>query len=58
MNRRGLLKAIGALALCPLCSNGGFAAEGWSYGGDTGPDKWGSVGGEGIPSTKLVTMPV
>ena len=49
MNRRGLLKAIGALALCPLCSNGGFAAEGhnWSYGGDTGPDKWGSVGGEG-----------
>jgi len=49
MNRRGLLKAMGALALCPLCANGSFAAEGhhWSYEGETGPDKWGSLGGDG-----------
>jgi carbonic anhydrase len=49
MNRRGLLRAIGALALCPLCAAASLAAEGphWSYEGDTGPDKWGSLGGDG-----------
>jgi carbonic anhydrase len=45
MNRRHLLKAIGALALCPVCASGGLAAEGphWSYEGRTGPDKWGTL---------------
>ena len=49
MNRRGLLKAMGALGLCPLCVTGGFAAEGthWSYAGENGPDKWGALGGDG-----------
>jgi carbonic anhydrase len=49
MDRRHLLKAVGALALCPLCTTGSFAAEGphWSYEGATGPDKWGSLGGDG-----------
>jgi carbonic anhydrase len=49
MHRRHLLKAMGALALCPLCTTGSLAAEGphWSYEGDTGPDKWGSLGGDG-----------
>ncbi len=49
MHRRGLLKAMGALALCPLCATGAAAAEGphWSYEGDGGPDKWGSLGGDG-----------
>jgi carbonic anhydrase len=46
MNRRHVLKAIGALALCPLCASGGFAAEEphWSYEGRTGPDNWGTLG--------------
>jgi carbonic anhydrase len=49
MHRRHLLKAMGALALCPLCATAGAAAEGphWSYEGATGPDKWGSLGGDG-----------
>jgi carbonic anhydrase len=49
MHRRHLLKAMGALALCPLCTTGSLAAEGplWSYEGATGPDKWGSLGGDG-----------
>jgi carbonic anhydrase len=49
MNRRSLLKAMGALALCPLCTTGSFAADEphWSYEGATGPDKWGSLGGDG-----------
>ena len=40
---------MGALALCPLCATAGSAAEGphWSYEGATGPDKWGSLGGDG-----------
>ena len=42
MNRRHALKALAALALCPLCSKNGIAAEGehWSYEGDHGPAKW------------------
>jgi carbonic anhydrase len=49
MHRRSLLKAMGALALCPLCATKGMAADGphWSYEGDSGPDKWGSLGGDG-----------
>src|SRR5882672_10522922 len=45
MNRRHLLKAMGALALCPLCASVGVAAEGphWSYEGRTGPDHWGAL---------------
>ena len=49
MHRRRLLEGIGALALSPLCATLGAAAEGphWSYEGETGPDKWGSLGGDG-----------
>lgn len=45
MNRRHALKALAGLALCPLCTSAGFAAEGahWSYEGDTGPSHWGDV---------------
>jgi carbonic anhydrase len=32
------------LALCPLCASVGFAAEHhWTYEGEAGPDKWGSL---------------
>jgi carbonic anhydrase len=49
MHRRRLLQRIGALALSPLWATVGAAAEGphWSYEGETGPDKWGSLGGDG-----------
>ncbi len=49
MHRRRLLEGIGALALSPLCASMGAAAEGphWSYEGESGPDKWGSLGGDG-----------
>ena len=45
MDRRHVLKALAGLALCPLCANAGFAAEGapWSYEGATGPSHWGNV---------------
>jgi carbonic anhydrase len=45
MHRRYLLKAMGALALCPACATVGFAAEGphWSYEGSSGPDNWGTL---------------
>ena len=45
MNRRHMLKAMGALALCPSCASVGAAAEGphWSYEGRTGPDHWGAL---------------
>jgi carbonic anhydrase len=48
-NRRHILKAMTGLALCPACAASGLAADGphWSYEGATGPDKWGSLGGEG-----------
>lgn len=44
MNRRNALKAIAAMALCPLCKPA-FAAEGahWSYEGGNGPAKWGDL---------------
>jgi carbonic anhydrase len=46
MNRRHALKALAGLALCPLCTQEGIAAEGahhWSYEGDGGPAKWGDL---------------
>jgi|SRR6266852_1983863 len=45
MNRRHALKALAGLALCPLCTQRGIAAEGahWSYEGDGGPAKWGDL---------------
>jgi len=45
LNRRRALKAMAALAACPLCGTGVFAAEGahWSYEGAEGPDHWGSL---------------
>ena len=45
MDRRNLLKALAALAICPVCTTKGFAAEGahWSYEGAEGPAKWGDL---------------
>ena len=45
MNRRHALKALAGLALCPLCSNRGMAAEGahWGYEGHGGPAAWGDL---------------
>jgi carbonic anhydrase len=45
MNRRGMMKGMAALALCPLCATNAFAEEArWSYEGRTGPADWGRVG--------------
>jgi len=45
MDRRNLLKALAGLAICPVCTSAGFAAEGthWSYEGGAGPAKWGDL---------------
>ena len=45
MNRRNVLKALAGLAVCPVCTTSGFAAEGahWSYEGAAGPAKWGDL---------------
>lgn len=45
MNRRNILKALAGLAVCPVCTTSGFAAEGahWSYEGVAGPAKWGDL---------------
>ncbi len=45
MRRRQALKLFAGLALCPLCASTGIAAEQhhWSYGGETGPEKWGGL---------------
>lgn len=45
LNRRRALKVMAALAACPLCGSGAFAAEGhqWSYEGAGGPDHWGDL---------------
>ena len=45
MDRRNLLKALAGLAVCPVCTTVGFAAEGahWSYEGTGGPAKWGDL---------------
>jgi carbonic anhydrase len=44
MDRRSVLKAL-AVAVCPVCTTSGFAAEGahWSYEGAAGPAKWGDL---------------
>jgi hypothetical protein len=48
MNRRRALKTLAGLALCPTCASTGVAAERthWTYGGSSGPDKWGDVDAE------------
>ena len=40
-----MLKALAGLAVCPVCTTTGFAAEGahWSYEGAGGPAKWGDL---------------
>jgi carbonic anhydrase len=45
MNRRHALKALAGLALCPLCTSNGIAAEAahWSYEGEHAPAKWGDL---------------
>jgi len=46
MHRRQVLKAFAGLALCPVCCRTGLTAENhahWSYGGESGPDKWGNL---------------
>jgi carbonic anhydrase len=41
MDRRHVLKALAAFALCPHCSSTGFAADAhWTYEGHGGPDQW------------------
>jgi carbonic anhydrase len=39
MNRRGALKALAGLAICPICASAGCAAQeaAWSYEGASGP---------------------
>jgi carbonic anhydrase len=45
MDRRNVLKALAGLAICPVCTSTGFAAEGahWSNEGAGGPAKWGDL---------------
>ena len=45
MDRRNILKGLAGLAVCPVCTTTGFAAEGahWSYEGAGGPAKWGDL---------------
>jgi len=45
LDRRNVLKALAGLAVCPVCTSTGFAAEGahWSYEGEAGPAKWGDL---------------
>jgi carbonic anhydrase len=45
MDRRNVLKALAGLAVCPVCTTSGFAAEGahWGYEGTAGPAKWGDL---------------
>jgi carbonic anhydrase len=45
MHRRGFLKGLSGLALCPICAATGLAAEGphWSYEGANGPSNWGGL---------------
>lgn len=45
MDRRNFLKGLTGLALCPVCTTSGFAAEGahWSYEGAGGPSRWGDL---------------
>ena len=44
MYRRQILKSLAGLALCPVCTPTGFAAEAhWRYEGAEGPDHWGEL---------------
>jgi carbonic anhydrase len=45
MHRRQALKLFAGLALCPLCAANSVGEEfhHWTYGGETGPDKWSSL---------------
>jgi carbonic anhydrase len=44
MHRRQALKLFAGFALYPLCAPAALATEHhWSYGGETGPDKWGGL---------------
>jgi carbonic anhydrase len=45
MDRRRFLAGLAALGICPLSARHDAAAEDahWSYGGETGPDHWGSL---------------
>lgn len=45
MLRRQALKFFAGLALCPLCAANSFGEElhHWTYGGEAGPDNWGSL---------------
>jgi carbonic anhydrase len=45
MNRRHALKVLAGLALCPICAQAGFAADGkhWGYQGASGPAHWGEL---------------
>jgi carbonic anhydrase len=51
MHRRRVLKLFAGVALCPLCDSSGFTEEGhhWSYGGETGPEKWGGLDAADAP---------
>lgn len=48
MERRNFLRGMAAVALCPICTNAGFAAEGshWTYEGAEGPDHWAEMGAD------------
>lgn len=45
MHRRQALQLFTGFALCPLCAANSFGAENhhWTYDGETGPDRWGSL---------------
>ena len=45
MNRRRALMTLAGLALCPVCTRTGLAADThhWRYEGDEGPAKWGDL---------------
>ncbi len=45
MNRRGMLKSMAGLMLCPICMPRGLRAEEarWSYEGARGPQQWGEI---------------
>jgi carbonic anhydrase len=48
MERRGFIKGLAVIGLCPLCAKPSFAAQGphWSYEGEHGPDHWGALGAD------------
>jgi carbonic anhydrase len=62
MNRRGLLGALGGLALCPLCARSGSAAApgslDWAWSGDRGPENWGKLTNFGTCGTGSQQSPI